>query len=204
VNYASYQINVPGTFLGDQTAYLDIETRKVPCEWSFPNGTPLSRRWMAFIAGVAVKGKITIIESAGDEHSFLSGVRMAIGEADTIIYRATNKFDEGVLKGRYTYARRGLAEVAFYPAMPDAEELTWDRRRDLGALEGVRERELDSRYVSVTYERNPGLVLVHNLRDVVELILAYGEPDAEADTWGRKVLTDLDFADAELFGPSGV
>lgn len=204
MTYVSYQVKVPGRFLGGSTAYLDLETRKVPCEWAFPNGTPLKRRWMAFIAGVATKGKITIVESAGDEHSFLSGTRMAIGEADTVIYRATNVFDEGILKGRYTYNRRGLADEPFYPAMPDAEELTWDRRRDLGALEGVRERELDSRYVSVTYERNPGLVLVHNLRDVVELVLAYGEPDEEASSWGRKVLTDLDFADSELFGPDGV
>jgi hypothetical protein len=204
MNYVTYQIDVPGRFLGDSTAYLDLETRKVPCEWSFPNGVPLGRRWMAFIAGVATAGKITIVESAGDEHSFLSGTRMAIGEADTVIYRATNTFDEGILKGRYTYARRGWADEAFYPVMPDAEELTWDRRRHLGAIDGLRERELDSRYVSTTYERNPGLVLVHNLRDVVELVLAYGEPDAEADTWGRKVLTDLDFADAVMFGPHEV
>jgi hypothetical protein len=203
MTYDSYQVDIPGQFLGDKVAYLDLETRKVPCKWEFPSGEKLSRRWMAFIAGVATNGKITIIESSGDEHSFLSGTRMAIGQADTVVYRATNSFDEGILKGRYTYARRGLAEVPFYPAMPDAEALTWDRRRDLGDLADVRERELDSRYVSV-YERDPGLVLVHNLRDVVELVLAYGEPDEEADAWGRKVLTDRSFADAELFGPSRV
>jgi hypothetical protein len=202
MTYVTHEIAVPGHFLDEKTAYLDLETRKVPCEWNFPNGTPLGRRWMAFIAGVATKGTIRIIESAGDEHSFLSGTRMAIGEADTIIYRATNSFDEGILKGRYTYSRRGWADEPFYPAMPDAEKLTWDRRRDLGDLADVRERELDSRYVSVTYERNPGLVLVHNLRDVVELVLAYGKPDAEAGAWGRKILTDLDFADLELFGPT--
>lgn len=198
--YVIYTIPIPGSYLSD-VAYLDLETRKVPCFWHFPNGVPLSRRWMAFIAGVANKGEIKIIEASASEMAFLTGVRKAIGTCDTVIYRSANSFDEGVLKGRYTYSRRGWADVPFYPVMPGADELTWDRRRDLGEVTAVRERELDSRYVPATYERDPGLVLVHNFRDVVELVLAYGEPDAECEVWCRKVLTDLDFAGVEVFGP---
>ena len=201
--YIAYVIKVPGKF-ADAVAYLDIETRKVPCRYEFPSGEKLSRRWSAFIGGVAYNGFIKIIESAGNEQEFLAGLRSAVGKADTVIYRATRQFDEMVLKGRFTYARRGPADVPFYPAMAGADALTWDVRRHLGPIDGLRERELDSRYVSVTYERTPGLVLVHNLRDVVELILAYGEPDPEADEWGRRVLTDLDYADAVLFGPHGI
>lgn len=199
--YVTWTVEVPGRFL-DAVAYLDLETRKVPCRWAFPNGVPLGRRWMAFLAGVATSGRIVLVESAGDERWFLDGVREAIGEADTVLYRATNTFDEGILKGRYTYARRGWADEAFYPAMPDAEDLTWDRKRHEPDSEWqkLRERELDSRYVPEVYERDSALVLIHLLRDVVELIGAYGEPDAEAGAWCRKVLTDVRYAERMIFG----
>lgn len=199
--YVTWEIDVPGKFL-DAIAYLDLETRKVPCRWAFPNGVPLGRRWMAFLAGVATGGRIVLVESAGDEKWFLEGVREAIGSADTVLYRATNTFDEGIMKGRYTYARRGWSEVPFYPAMPGAEDLTWDRRKHEPDSEWqkLRERELDSRYVAEVYERNSGLVLIHLLRDVVELIGAYGEPDAEAEAWCRRVLTDATYADSVIFG----
>lgn len=199
--YVTWTIDVPGRFL-DAIAYLDLETRKVPCRWEFPNGVPLGRRWSAFLAGVATSGKIVLVESAGDEKWFLEGVREAIGEADTILYRATNTFDEGILKGRFTYARRGWADEAFYPAMRDAEELTWDRKRHEpdSPWQKLRERELDSRYVPEVYERDSSLVLVHLLRDVVELIGAYGEPDAEAEAWCRRVLTDVRYAAELIFG----
>ena len=131
--YVTWTVEVPGRFL-DAVAYLDLETRKVPCKWSFPNGVPLGRRWMAFLADVARSGRIVLVESAGDERWFLEGVREAIGEADTVLYRATNTFDEGILKGRYTYARRGWADEAFYPAMPGAEDLTWDRKKHRAGL----------------------------------------------------------------------
>lgn len=199
--YVTWTVEVPGRFL-DAVAYLDLETRKVPCKWAFPNGVPLGRRWMAFLAGVARSGRIVLVESAGDERWFLEGVREAIGEADTVLYRATNTFDEGILKGRYTYARRGWADEAFYPAMPGAEDLTWDRKKHEPDSEWqkLRERELDSRYVAEAYERDSSLVLIHLLRDVVEMIGAYGEPDEAADAWCRRVLTDVRFAERAIFG----
>src|ERR1700755_1855113 len=79
--YVTYTVPIPGKYLGDKVAYLDLEARKVPCEWAFPNGVPLSRRWMAFIAGVATQDRIRIIEASASEHAFLAGVREAIGEA---------------------------------------------------------------------------------------------------------------------------
>lgn len=199
-DYVLWDVEIPGEYL-DGIAYLDIETRKVPCRWSFDNGVPLSRRWSAFMVGVALGERIMILESIENERALLSGVREAIGGADTVLYRATRKFDEMILKGRFTYARRGPAEVPFYPAMPGAEDLTWDQRRHLPApWDSVRERELDSRYVPEVYARDPNLVLIHNLRDVVELVAGYGEPDAECEAWCRKVLTDLTYADAIING----
>jgi hypothetical protein len=196
----TWDIEVPGTFR-DAIAYLDLETRKVPCRWHFPNGVPLSRRWMAFIAGVATAGRIRIVESAGDEREFLKGVRAAIGHADTVLYSSKNKFDEGILKGRFTYARRGWADEAFYPPMPGADSLDWDRRSGETLYTRLREVELDSRYVPSVYERDSALVLVHNLRDVVAMIAGYGEPDAECEQWCRRVLTDIDYAYSQVFGP---
>src|ERR1700758_5308689 len=128
-DYGIQRVAVPGKFLGDSVAYLDLETRKVPCAWSFPSGELLRRRWSAFLAGVATAGEIIIVEAAGSEAEFLQGVRDAIGAADTVIYRATRQFDEMILKGRFTNARRALAAVPFYSVMPGAEDLTWDCKR---------------------------------------------------------------------------
>jgi hypothetical protein len=198
--YVPWAIKVPGRFL-DAVAYLDIETRKVPCRWAFPDGTPLRRRWSAFMVGVATAGQITIVESVENERALLTGAREAIGKADTVLYLGSRKFDEMILKGRFTYARRGPAPEPFYPAMPDAEELTWDQYRTLPEpWRSLRERELDSRYVPEVYAREPDLVLIHNLRDVVWLVAAYGEPDEECEAWCRKVLTDRMFADSVLYG----
>ena len=193
--YSVWSLTVPGTF-HDETAYVDLETVKVPCEWTSPAGESLSRRWSAFLAGVGYNGRITIVERTGTEPMFLAGVRGALGAAGTVVYRATRKFDEMILKGRYTYARRGPAPEPFYPAMPGAEELSWvcERPDPEGFWESVRERELDSRNVSETYRTDPALVRLHLLRDVAELIGAYGEADPECEDWLVRVLTDDEFA----------
>jgi hypothetical protein len=193
--YSVWSLTVPGTFC-DETAYVDLETVKVPCAWTSPAGESLSRRWSAFLAGVGYNGRITIVERTGTEPMFLAGVRGALGSAGTIVYRATRKFDEMILKGRYTYARRGPAPEPFYPAMPGAEELSWrcERPDPDGFWESVRERELDSARVSETYRTDPDLVRLHLLRDVAELIGAYGDPDSECEDWLVRVLTDDDFA----------
>ena len=186
------RIAVPGKFLGEGVAYLDLETRKVPCEWYFPSGERLRRRWSAFLAGIATDGDILIVESAGSERQFLSAVSNALGTADTVIYRATRQFDEMILKGRFTNARRALAAEPFYNAMPGAEDLTWDcRKHDPDSeWQALRTRELPSKDVPAMYEINPDLVMLHLLRDMAELIGAYGEPDYVCATWLRRVLTD--------------
>jgi hypothetical protein len=185
---------------------------KVPCDFTFPSGEKLGRRWSAFLAGVGRNGEIRFVErDRDDEEGFLTGVWEAIGgeSAYEVVYRATRKFDEMILKGRFTYARRGPAPEPFYPALPDADYLNWvcERPDPTGEWESMRARELPSADVSATYygrdgaERDTGLVLIHLLRDVAELIGAYGEPDAECAAWCRKVLTDEEFAERVLFGP---
>ena len=49
------------------------------------------------------------------------------------------------------------------------------------------------------YELNPELVMLHLLRDVAELLGAYGQPDGQCEAWLRKVLTDPVFADSVLY-----
>ena len=200
-DYGMYHIAVPGKFLGDNVAYLDLETRKVPCDWSFPSGERLRRRWSAFLAGVASAGEITIVETASSEREFLQATRDVIGKADTVVYRATRQFDEMILKGRFTNARRALAAEPFYNAMPDAEELVWDcRKHDPGSeWQQPRIADIPSKDVPVHYELNPGLVLIHLLRDVAELVGAYGQPDPTCEAWLREVLTDPVFADSVLY-----
>jgi len=199
--FDTWEIEVPGTFRAD-VAFLDLETRKVPCEWTFPNGVSLSRRWSAFLAGVTQPGRIVLVERTGSEEDFLTGVREAIGSAEAVAYRSANSFDEGILRGRFTYARRGWAPEPFYPAMPGADELNWKRLRPEpnGFWESARERELMSVDVPATYETDSGLVLVHLLRDVAEMIGAYCYPDDECATWCFDVLTRRDFAESVLFG----
>lgn len=200
VKFDTWTVEVPGSFRSDLT-FLDLETRKVPCDWTSPAGEKLGRRWSAFLAGVTSFRRITLVESAGDEEGFLTGVREAI-ESPRVVYRATRKFDEMILKGRYTYARRGPAPEPFYPAMPGADALAWtcERPDPAGFWESARSRELASADVSEMYERDSGLVLIHLLRDVCELIGAYGEPDELCEAWLYCVLTDDEFAFAALYG----
>ncbi len=196
--YDLWMVEIPGRYL-DGVAYLDIETRKVPTREGFrmKTGEPLGRRWSAYLAGVAWAGTIALVERTGSEPMFLSAVREALGNADTVVYRATRRFDEMILKGRYTYARRGPEDVPFYPAMPDAEELTWDCRSPLTRPESRRD---DIRSEAAAGEPDADLLLIHNLRDVVELVLAYGEPDERCEAWCRRVLDDLPYAYEVLFG----
>lgn len=194
--YTLWTVDVPGKFRSD-VCFLDLETVKVPTRAGFrmKTGERLGYRWSAFLAGVTSYRRISIVERYESEEAFLAGVREEIGSVRAVVYRATRKFDEMILKGRFTYARRGPEDVAFYPAMPGAEELTWrcERPDPSGYWESVRVRELDSARVSNTYRTDPGLVRLHLLRDVAELIGAYGYPDPECEEWLVRVLSDDDF-----------
>lgn len=201
--WTEWRIPVPGTFR-DDVAYLDIETRKVPSGHLMANGEVLRRRWQAFLVGVARNGQIRLVEQSADEATFLHGVRRAIGSADEVVYEATREFDEMVLKGRFTNARRAHETVPFYPRLPDAESLRW---RNAGAgnrnhhrLAGIRADDIPSvdaprGYDDGRYE----LVMIHLLRDVAELIACYGDPDSVCRAWCHRVLSDTDFAREEIF-----
>jgi hypothetical protein len=201
--YDVWTIPVPGEYL-DGVAYLDLETEKVPAPAGFRmrNGEPLRKRWSAFLAGVVWAGEIRIVERTGSEPMFLDGVREALGSADTVAYRATREFDEMILKGRFTNARRAHEPLPFFPALPGADDLTWDGRKPDG-LEFEREEDCESRDVPWIWRMEPErreIVMIHLLRDLAELILFYGEPDAECEEWCARVLLDRGFARNAIYG----
>ena len=101
-----WTISVPGRFM-DAIAYADALRRERSVVVGISERVAARPTWSAFLAGVATSGKIVLVESAWRLKWFVEGVREAIGEADTIMYRATNTLIEGIAEGRFTYARRG-------------------------------------------------------------------------------------------------
>jgi hypothetical protein len=209
-SYQAWTVNVPGRFRSDVT-YLDLETRKVPASDALrsrdhdnrgfitQSGELLRQRWSAFMAGVTSLRRITIIERTGSEQYFLQGVREAIC-SNTIVYSATRQFDEMVLKGLFTNARRAHEPTSFFPSLPDAESFRW---LNLQPFHGYFDRgeDVPSKRVPAAYDAGDRIpVLVHNLRDVVELVLWDGDADEECADWCRKVLYDFEFAMGQIYG----
>jgi hypothetical protein len=146
--------------------------------------------------------RITIIERTGSEEWFLMGVREAICSR-TIVYSATRQFDEMILKGRFTNARRAHEPDPFYPALPDAEDLDWQNIRNIMGIkdEIIRAEDTPSKGVVHEYDHgDPGLVLIHNLRDVVEMIMVDGKADTECFKWCTRVMRDNEFALKKIMG----
>jgi hypothetical protein len=196
---SEYVIPVPGWFR-PEAAYVDLETEKVPTAgFVMKNGEVLKNRWSAFLAGVGAFGEIRLVERDGSEEFFLGGVREAIGDAEEVVYGATREFDEMILKGRFTNARRAHEPVPFYPALPDADGLAWVNEGTGKA--DFRSPDVASREVPVAYrDGRYESVMIHNLRDVAELIWLYGEPDAECSGWLARVLVSDEFAREVIFG----
>lgn len=182
-------VPIPGR-VADGTAYLDIETRKIDFGEYLDDGWLLKRRWSAFAIGIAAGGVVTM-NATYDEPLLLKSAAKLIGYR-SVTYAATRQFDEMILKGRFTNARRAHAERPMYPAMPGASSRIWhniyrevrESNRNL-----TREHDIDSKNVPdywCTDQRI--LILVHLLRDVLELVMADMKANAEARAWIRLVL----------------
>jgi hypothetical protein len=173
-------VKVPGAF---RNVYLDIETEKLL--------KPV-RRWKVTTVGVAAGSSITVIDG-DDELAVLAAVACAIPEGSVVRYAATREFDEMVLRGRFTNARRAHLAKPTYPAMPGAEQITW---LNLKPGYGTRNR-MDVPGREIPAARNDGRwpkAMAHNLRDVAELILRDGTPDGVCCAWCYKVLNHATFA----------
>lgn len=204
---SEFVISVPGETGLDDSALLDLETRKVPAPEGFRmrNGEPLRSRWSAFLAGVYRSGEIRLVEG-DDESDVLTGTASALAAPSEVVYCATREFDEMIMKGRFTNARRAHEPEPFYPALEGAENLRWRNVRPVAKLaargrSAPREADVESRDVPSYWEDGyDEIVMIHLLRDVVELILLAGNPDLRCRTWCASVLTDREFARNEIFG----
>lgn len=213
--YETWRIEVPGTFASD-VAYLDLETAKFPCEHQMANGEMLKSRWGIIWAGIALDGEISLMAPCQEGDAlFLDAVGVVLAEGSSVVYSATREFDEMICRGRFTTARRAHAPEPFYPAVAGAEELNWKNVRgihELVSAAGVeRGEDCPSRDVPALAGFAPvgggrklpidmDRVMIHLLRDVAEMILALGEPDAVCREWCVLVLTSWDFASDEIFG----
>lgn len=199
-----YEIQVPGKFRNG-SALLDLETVKVPTGgFRMANGENLKNRWSIAMAGVALDGIIGLLDSEGAEKEILGAIADEIVLANEVVYGATREFDEMICKGRFTNARRAHEAVPFFPSVPYANSLPW---RNVGTAksDAVRGDDCPSRNVPVLVKNARSghrlsweLVAVHLLRDVADLILVAGEPDAECAAWCRTVLADFGFAMAAI------
>jgi len=197
---SEYRVPVPGRFDGS-AAFTDLETRKVPCDYLMANGERLRHRWSVLMAGVAAGGEIRLFDAADSEMTLLAALSEAIDDRE-VVYAGTREFDEMILRGRFTNARRAHAPAPFFPAMPRANELAWyNCHKAAKALNEERGADVPSREVPVAYaDGRYELVVIHLLRDVAELILAAGAPDRVCRDWCRLILADYVAAWDAVFG----
>lgn len=188
-------IPIPGN-VSDGTAYLDIETRKIDFGKYLDDGWLLKRRWSAFAIGIAAGGAVTLCATY-DEPLLLKSAAELIGHR-SITYAATRQFDEMILKGRFTNARRAHADRPMYEAMPGASSHVWHniirevRQSQIGLLrsEDVHSKDVPDLWCT----DNRTIILVHLLRDVLELVMADMKANAEARAWIRRVLFSNSYA----------
>lgn len=165
--------------LPEGVAYVDIETEKVALADPVP-GFP--RRWRPILVGIVRDGYA--YRAAGTEAELIEWATEMLAGVE-VRYAATKRFDELILKGRFTHARRPpLAEPGPWPAIPKAYPF-----RNLGRLPAYPGRAADvaSREVPASWasgDREP--VWLHLLRDLAELVSEEG--DAEARAWAATVL----------------
>jgi hypothetical protein len=156
--------------------WLDIETRKTaaPCGW------PQRLRWQTFMIGIA---------GAMDPGVFFAEVRSGteaelvdwISEFENyeIRYCATREFDEMVLRGRFTNARRAHHHRAGGWPNLDTAKMTWKNiRKQMRSCRWARPFDIKGRDVPNEWDHPEGdtkLVAIHCLRDVLENVLLDSE-----------------------------
>jgi hypothetical protein len=157
-----------------QILWLDIETRKVaaPAGWSQKN------RWQTFMIGIAGAmdpGVLFAEVRSGTERELVDWISEFRNYE--IRYCATREFDEMVLRGRFTNARRAHSpRPGPWPNL-DGEKLRWRNIRKM-----MRERSWDraldcpGRAVPALWAGGQEeLVATHCLRDVLENVMLDSE-----------------------------
>lgn len=152
--------------------WVDIETYKTAAPASFP----FSRRWQPFmigIAGATDPGILFVTVLASDDEAELIEAAEILLADNEVRYSATREFDEMVLRGRFTNARRAHMPVAGSWPNLDAAEITWRNMRKLeSGIDWERPVDVASKEVPEAWSREErSLVAIHCAKDVVENVL---------------------------------
>lgn len=203
-----YEIAVPGRFVRG-VAFLDLETEKVPTPAGFrlPSGEPLRRRWAMTLAAVARDGLLTLVDCEGSERAGLAELSDLCVDADRVVYAASRQFDEMVVRGRFTNARRAHLPRATWPSAAGSARWRWENVRKAGRSGAERGVDVASRLVpSVLRSGGDGWerCAIHCLRDACDLVLAVGAPDRVCSEWLRRFLGDYAWARAVLLSEPGM
>jgi hypothetical protein len=154
--------------------WLDIETRKIDA----PTSWPYQRRWQPFMIGFCGASDPGIfwamVVASENELALIEFMREFVYDGDLEIrFKATRDFDEMVLRGRFTNARRALSNVpGDWPNLND-EKITWKNiRKQLGEKLFERSEDCRSKDVPVLWAKGEKKIVTrHCLRDVIELFL---------------------------------
>jgi hypothetical protein len=172
-----------------RVTWVDIETRKTR--------DAIGPFWEPILIGMGFRHEdrwfVELNYSWDDKDEWVDVAHGPVADSDMMIYAATREFDEMVLKGRFTNARRahlpkrprsraGISETAY----------VWANIRKLMA-EPFYERDLDvlSKEVPLFWQNSPGdkAVLVHLFRDVLELMVR--DPANSLDDQDRRRVAAL-------------
>lgn len=170
LNEMEFNFEVDAPEIGE-TVWIDIETKKVDA----PDGWGYKKRWSCFMACVANFDnynnlRVTILY--GDESLLINRLKKRLDGFCQIEYSGTRQFDEMVLKGRFTNARRALSPVPGEWANLDLEPFDWKNIwNELKGKEVNRASDIESKFVPDAWKKGQTtIVLLHCLRDVLEMI----------------------------------
>lgn len=183
-----------------RVTWVDIETRKVECEPILrESGEVIRKKWEPILigAGYFADDGFWIEMTWGWEGKGWSDTMLEMKlDSDEMIYCATREFDEMVLKGRFTNARR-----AHLPKRPKEWEgieeslFAWRNIRREMRPAMVRGVDVESRLVPEVWPEKEKEVLVHLFRDVLDLVVRdpmTPELDEEAKREVEKLMTNFE------------
>lgn len=197
------RVKIPGKPLSKQHTYVDVETMKVatPEGFTMPHGEPLKNRWRVIAGGAANGNTILLQWDDASEANLLKWFGKFVLRGETAVYCATREFDEMILRGRFTNARRAHLPKPTWPAMWGAEDIKWLNVKKTLGIRLSREAD-DIASESVPKYWAAGFcddVLAHLLRDVVELVSwNVSNLDNQQIRWVKRIMNENGFAEQVL------
>ncbi len=160
--------------MNTDVCWLDIETVKVEA----PAGWPNRMRWMPVMVGVGSfdcfgEFLVELFEaddlSLASEAKLMAEVSAAVEPFGEIVYNATREFDEMILKGRFTNARRAhTSEPGSWPHLRFDGE--WRNLKSKVRIERIP--DIESRLVPDAWKAGEREVIrTHCRRDVIDNVL---------------------------------